>query len=490
MNKIQSEKIFEVFHKILMHHLNTHNLFLSAHNLASILNVSIQILNSFKFQSLEEFCSNILTVPGLIKNINALKTQKSNEVSIDELLHAIKECDFTCRLYALFSHSDSFNSFIQKNDFIQSISFLGNLCSLEKLDFKSFQCNVDNFIIIANKVFDYCAESLEKNESGSNKSETITWNPLFGFLKIKTNLTNSNCLLELLEQLRFLWSHEFILLLFDSKTKTENVSKTNVKDYIRNIFDKTMKKPSILLNTNESVYRICSFYRKILILITEPKIEILSALSIEEEFMLGLWRFLSSLGPNCGLKDLIKILERDRCFQKHPIFDVLFVLSSLILYLLTIFDEHEIYMEQKILSRDDFKRLANFLNNFLYEILANNLIESTTSLEKNSFFSVFHQLLVIVYDKETKQGQIEEFWIIKDIKIKYFIAELEKNKPNFKIILEKIPHVISIKHRIEILQGFYFCFYQFLFKTLIFVSGHFKRFSTFTFYNLILLSVV
>ena len=188
MNKIQSEQIFEVFHKILMHHLNTHNLFLSAHNLASILNVSIQILNSFKFQSLEEFCSNILTVPGLIKNINALKTQKSNEVSIDELLHAIKECDFTCRLYALFSHSDSFNSFIQKNEFIQSISFLGNLCSLEKLDFKSFQCNVDNFIIIANKVFDYCSESLEKNESGSNKSETIPWNTLFGFLKIKKRI--------------------------------------------------------------------------------------------------------------------------------------------------------------------------------------------------------------------------------------------------------------------------------------------------------------
>ena len=92
-------------------------------------------------------------------------------------------------------------------------------------------------------------------------------NPIFRFLKINTNLKNSNCLLELLEQLRFLWSHEFILLFFDSKTKPENVSKTNVKGYISNKFDKTMKKKSILFNKNESVYRICSFYRKILILI-------------------------------------------------------------------------------------------------------------------------------------------------------------------------------------------------------------------------------
>ena len=120
-----------------------------------------------------------------------------------------------------------------------------------------------------------------------------------------------------------------------------------------------------LLNhqSNSTVYRICSFYRKILSLISEPRIEILSALSYEQEFLFGLWRFFSLFlnNSNISIKDLCNFIEK-----KHPIFDVLFVLSSLLLYLLTIFDSNEIYSEQSILTKNDFKKLASFLNYFVY----------------------------------------------------------------------------------------------------------------------------
>jgi ubiquitin-protein ligase E3 B len=141
----------------------------------------------------------------------------------------------------------------------------------------------------------------------------------------------------------------------------------------------------------------------------------------------------------------------------HPIFDVLFVLFSLILYLFTIFDEEELFTEQKFFTKADFRILANFLNTFLYEIIVCFVSKASdvATLEKNSYFILFHQLLLAMHDKDAKQNtmeQMEKLWIIRDIKIKTFINDLSKGKHSCRMILDKIPHVIELKYRIEILQ--------------------------------------
>lgn len=137
------------------------------------------------------------------------------------------------------------------------------------------------------------------------------------------------------------------------------------------------------------------------------------ALSVEEEFILGLWRFLSSLGNICGLKDLIKILEVDKKFT-HLIFDVLYLFASLTLYLVTIFDEYEFYEKQQIFKLDDYRLLSNFLNNLLYKIILNELID-LNALELNNYFMIFHQLLTVLHDKDSKRSfaTSQDFWIIK-----------------------------------------------------------------------------
>lgn len=185
------------------------------------------------------------------------------------------------------------------------------------------------------------------------------------------------------------------------------MSKANLKSYLKSFFDKSNQQRQFLgSRVSIGVYRVCSFYKKILVLFTEPKIEILSALSFEEEFLLGLWKYFSTLGPQCGCRELIKILDKDKAFT-HPIFDVLFVLASLVLYLFTIFDEEDVFTQQKILSQTDCRVLADFLNVFLYEAImclvgsdANSLSAST--LERNSYFVLFHQLLIVMFDKVNK----------------------------------------------------------------------------------------
>jgi hypothetical protein len=137
------------------------------------------------------------------------------------------------------------------------------------------------------------------------------------------------------------------------------------------------------------------------------------ALSIEEELILGLWRFICNLGPMCGLKDLIKLVENERKFS-HPIFDVYYLFTSLTQYLVTIFDEYEFYEKQIIFRLDDYKIYSLFLNNYLFKIISNELID-LKNLDSNNYFTTFHQLLSILHDKDNQRTFTSntEFWIIK-----------------------------------------------------------------------------
>ena len=88
-------------------------------------------------------------------------------------------------------------------------------------------------------------------------------------------------LIKTLDQLKLLWSHKFISILFDAKAPVPDIAanKTNFKLAIKGVFDKLVNNKQLnLLNSPEaqSVYRICSFYRQLLLILNEPRIEILS----------------------------------------------------------------------------------------------------------------------------------------------------------------------------------------------------------------------
>ena len=261
---------------------------------------------------------------------------------------------------------------------------------------------------------------------------------------IKTN-RNFDSLIIVLDQLRFLWSHQFISILFDTKsTHTfDAIDKTDFKNFIKSFFDKTLLNKKINnfdAPESASIYRICSFYRQLLLFLNEPRIEILSALSIEQEFLLGLWSFVSSFAPMFGLKDLVRILEMRKDFSAHPIFDVFYLLSSLVLYLVTVQDENEFYNEQPVLKLHDYRALSTFLNHFLYKIIANELVD-LKSIDQNSFYSVFHQLLTTLYIKDSRRSFVEnnaDFWTIREIKIKNLLNDLERETLSAVLILQVI----------------------------------------------------
>ncbi len=259
--------------------------------------------------TLINLAANLLTLPGLVPLFLQLTPTCLSESSLN------------CRLYPLLTNS---SAFLADKDLIQTVALLGNLCTIEQLDLNSFKINLDNFLIASTQIMDHCSR-LHLNPTKSDQEPTVlTWTPLFGYLKLRpsiTSPTSSKCFEEMLSQLRFLWSHRLILLLFldsaidndDDTTLPSNNDKkhtANLKAYLQAFFARSTGLNKASLNqvlvsrSSMDVYRICSFYRKILLLFTEPRIEILSALSFEEEFLRGLWKYFSSLGPVCGCKEL------------------------------------------------------------------------------------------------------------------------------------------------------------------------------------------
>lgn len=137
--------------------------------------------------------------------------------------------------------------------------------------------------------------TLTKKESKS-KNDSIKWHPLFGYLKLKTQINNFDVLINVLQQLRFIWSHQLIHSLcsqsLTSHTSTSPPSSSATtaisaiqssslvakSSTVKALFERILTKPGSLLNQTENgvVYKICSFYKQVLILMNEPRIEILS----------------------------------------------------------------------------------------------------------------------------------------------------------------------------------------------------------------------
>jgi ubiquitin-protein ligase E3 B len=445
---LSKNAFYQIMFKILIQNSFNYQPLLQNDALTTVLNLVFKILAADSANNspttLFDFCSFVMTIPTLFSNSSNLK----------QLL----DQNLTKKILIMFD-SNCLRDFTKDKDINCLLCFLGNLCTLCKLDFNTFRLCVDQFLQINTHIFSFYYETAKQSKSSSSEhADTIRWHPIFGFLKLKSSVfTNYEIMIDVLNQLRFLWSHQFISILFDNKNQIcEAITKSNFKDFMKQFFEQTLslnRQVNAILNEKHSIYGICSFYRQLLMFFSEPRIEILSALSVEEELLLGLWRFMMSLGPQLGLYDLTRLVEMNKSFE-HQVFDLLYLISSLVLYLATVLDENEFYTKQQIFKLNDYKQLASFLNNFLFKVVGNELVDAK-SIEHNPYFHTFHQLLIILYTKDTRRSftnECDSFWLIKDLKLKQFMSDLDKEKLSAKNVLQYMPHVIPLKSRIEILK--------------------------------------
>lgn len=111
--------------------------------------------------------------------------------------------------------------------------------------------------------------------------------------------------------------------------------------------------------------------------------------------MYDLWLLLTSLGPNCGMKEFMELLKQDNVLQKSQVTMLMLFCDSMTHYVTyvkyelklqefkyiicacmfsSILDEYEMYTEQKPFLLNDFIMLTYFLNNILYKLINENLL--------------------------------------------------------------------------------------------------------------------
>ncbi|CAF0839771.1 unnamed protein product, partial [Didymodactylos carnosus] len=422
--------------------------------------------------------STILTIPAFL----TLCTEKSHK-----FFAAACQKDLFNRLICVYSTKESFMSISDRLDVVEICYLLGNIVSLAAIDIHQIETMKQPFINILFNILEIFRQRQSGENSETTKSNTTLWHPIIGHVKGKTVFAVSNNDLNhrVIQQLKFLWSKQFVNILFESSTPAANVKSnqpTKETNIIRAKFEKLFSKSTeSKLSSDETQFicRIATLYQNLIHSLTELRLQILCALSLQEGLISSLWLFLQSIGPNCGIKELTKLYETTK--GNNSLFELLQLFCNLCSYLVTVLDEEEMYRQQKHLELESWTILAYFLNNILYRIIrfeynlsintavcsknfctspttslsSLNLIVNSIYLERKQIFKTLHPLLVLLYERNTRKSFVpDNFWLIRDCKPSVFIADIERDDPCAKFLLEHMPHILPFKDRVKILQKY------------------------------------
>lgn len=201
----------------------------------------------------------------------------------------------------------------------------------------------------------------------------------------------------------------------------------------------------------QQVVLTCSLYHTALNTLTQLQLDILTGLCYHNSFLYNLWLFLCSLGPTCGLKSFMDHLAMNtKCTA--PEFQMLQLFCDCMNHYVTILDDVEMYEKENPFKITDFIVLSNFLNTFLYKAIVGNLLEIKL-VQTNSLFQSLHSLLMTLYRRDSRRNYTPSgHWLIKEIKVANFIADLDKGKRTSQLLLQTMPHIIPHEDRVRLFR--------------------------------------
>ncbi|XP_069160891.1 ubiquitin-protein ligase E3B [Procambarus clarkii] len=349
--------------------------------------------------------------------------------------------------------------------------------ALPKLAFPKF-----NFVV--KRLLEKCGEYVTTKQSSLTQ-----WHPVLGWFSRPLDQHLNESLTLVKSQLQLLWSSSIIKVMFsylsnvvdqepsqsDSNVNSGNAASSAASSFSNigsfapsNFLKKALDRKLCSTVTGGSlrsgglrgggcrklgsptvstVAMVCSMYHTAITTLSQLRMDILTGLCYKSEMVPQLWHILLSLGPSCGIKSYLDLLSVSTK-ATAPEFHLLILFCDATTHVVTVLDDLEMYEQQKPFSLVDYSTMASFLNNFTYKIINNGLVD-VRSVQSSALFVSVHTLLMLLYKRNSRRSYVPDtHWLIKEVRVSTFMAELERGKRTAQVLMQKMPHIIPHTERV------------------------------------------
>ncbi|KAF2900658.1 hypothetical protein ILUMI_05537 [Ignelater luminosus] len=475
MNQLCANIMGQLFHKgfylvlksLLVRGLGRLKIAFKHASLSAILTLSLRPLIAAEFSDkfMSMFLIHILSVPALVQHL---------ENVTPECITVLVNHNIFSRSLELLSSQQSMRIVFNTLEGNYALCLLANLVQLGYIERDGIlkEVSFPTFTVVVTGILESCQHYVV-----SKQSNLTHWHPVLGWFAQPMDPALHAAIPHVKMQLHLLWNTQIVSILIGNALSelvkdTEPPNSTSNSAHSRgqnhfmggNFLKRALESRTNRTNTQRpyralgspEVHRIvllCSLYYTALNTLTQLRLDILTGLCYQDRILYDLWLFLCSLGPNCGLKTFLDHLAiNTKCTA--PEFQMLQLYADCMTHYITILDDMEMYEQQQPFKLSDFIALSNFLNVFLYNAVLGNLFDLKT-VQTNSLFQSFHTLLMALYRRDCRRNYTPQgHWLIKDIRVSTFMADLDKGRKKPQLLLQTMPHIIPHEDRVRLFRKY------------------------------------
>ncbi|KAH8871514.1 Ubiquitin-protein ligase E3B [Schistosoma japonicum] len=240
----------------------------------------------------------------------------------------------------------------------------------------------------------------------------------------------------------------------------------------------------------KSLKAVCMLYCFTSGSLKEIRSAILAGLSLGD-LLPRMWRLISCCGSVRDWANVIINSQAVYYLEPHES-HLMQIFASATSNLLSILDDAELFELKKSFTVDELCSMGSFFNHLIYESVImvpdpnqlklwspsckddnklNKTNESITAISNSgnksavhstnppttmpNLFTVCLRLLSVIYERDSRHlFTPPDFWLISNLKVSAFLADLRKPKPHASFLLKHIPHIIPHKERVILFRDF------------------------------------
>uniref|UniRef100_A0A1Y1M0Y6 HECT-type E3 ubiquitin transferase n=2 Tax=Photinus pyralis TaxID=7054 RepID=A0A1Y1M0Y6_PHOPY len=461
MGKLFHKGFYLVLKNLLVRGLGRLKVAFKHASLSAILTLSLRPLVAAEFSDkfMSMFLIHILSVPALVQHL---------ETITPECITVLVNYSIFNKSLELLASQQSMRIVFNTLEGNYALCLLANLIHLAYIERETvlkevaFPC----FTVVITGLLESCQHYVV-----TKQSNLTHWHPVLGWFAQSMDPELHAAMPHVKTQLHLLWNTQIVSILIGKslaelvkdvespQAATSSQNRTNPNFFKRAIEARVnranVQKSYRALGSPEvhKIVLLCSLYYTALNTLTQLRLDILTGLCYQDRILYDLWLFLCSLGPNCGLKIFLDHLAiNTKCTA--PEFQMLQLFAECMTHYITILDDMEMYEQQNPFKLGDFVTVSSFLNLFLYNGVLGNLFDLKT-VQSNSLFQSFHTLLMVLYKRDCRRNYTPQgHWLIKEVKVSTFMADLDKGRKKPQLLLQTMPHIIPHEDRVRLFRKY------------------------------------